>query len=745
MTDPESKTPSRPSEPAASDRVAEAGSAEPADPVETAVPADVAQPADAAAEEVAAAASGEPEPGEAPVVAPEAAEPVVATGAAPDVEPDSVGPAENEEPADGVGPADSVGPAENDQIAAAAPIETPAAESAVPTVPARRHHRLRFAGTFVAAFVGAAVVGSTAGAAAMYGYRSAYDGRIPVGVDVGGVDVSGLDPAAAESRVAASFASMTMGRIVLDAPSSDGTIDFADFGRSVDAGAAVERAMAVARDGDMLDQALASARTAFDGVTIAPTVSLDAGLLAAAIDRAVTPYERPARDAVVRSTPDGVLVLPSQAGLAVDRDAIFRSVLDQVGRADAPASIVIPLVTETVKPGFTDAEAEAAGQAAERMAQPLVLRHGEEEWKIAASTVRNWIIVVPTDDGRVVYDIDRVKVEAAITKLRSKIDRKAENATYLTSKAGKVIGVKASRNGRAVDSEITAERVARAVVSRAYGVPAESATVLLKSVEPELSTAEAEKTAPLLKMISGHTTWFPYGERNFFGANIWIPGRLINGTVVPPGQTFDFWKVVGFPTSARGFGAGGAIINGRTEPTGALAGGICSTSTTLFNAAAKAGLKLGARRMHYYYIDRYPLGLDATVWISSSGSRQNMTFTNDTKHPILIINRNWRAGSRGYVRFELWSVPNGRTVRFSRPIVRNVRPATTSVAYTSALAPGSARQEESEHDGMDVWVTRTVTDAKGDVIHKDTLRSHYARVNGLILKGKAAEATGDTP
>ncbi len=657
---------------------------------------------------------------------------------APSADPPPVGPEATAELPDP--PAD----VENESIAAAAPVDPSAAAWVAPAAPSRRGRGLRFVGTFTATFIAAAIIGSSVGAAAIYGYRNAFEGRVPVGVNVGGVDISGLDPASAASRVSSSFSAMTTGAIVLDAPSGDQTIEFADFGRSVDADVAVERAMTIARGGGVIDQALASARTAIDGVSIAPTVSLDAALLAAAIDRAVRGYERPARDAVLVSTKEGVLVQPGQSGLAVDRDAILKAALDRVGRADAPASIVIPVTPATIEPALTDEEATSAGRAVDLMAQPVILRHGDEKWKIAAETVRSWIVVVPTGDGRIVYDIDREQVQAALKKLRSKIDQKAVNAAFLTSKSGKVIGVKASRNGRAVDAELTGDAIARAVVSRAYGFPAASASAVINTVAPKLSTAEAEKTAPQLKMISAHTTWFPYGERNFFGANIWIPGRIINGTVLAPGETFDFWKVVGFPSPSRGFGAGGAIINGHTEPTGALAGGICSCSTTLFNAAAKAGLKLGARRNHYYYINRYPLGLDATVWISSSGSRQNMTFTNDTKHPILIVNRNWRTGSKGYVRFELWSVPNGRKVRFSKPIVRNIRHAGTSVVYTSALPPGASHQDELAHDGMDVWVTRTVTDANGKVVHKDTLRTHYARVNGLILRGRAADTTGDS-
>ena len=55
---------------------------------------------------------------------------------------------------------------------------------------------------------------------------------------------------------------------------------------------------------------------------------------------------------------------------------------------------------------------------------------------------------------------------------------------------------------------------------------------------------------------------------------------------------------------------------------------------------------MGARRNHYYYIDRYPLGLDATVFISDSGSTQTMSWTNDTDYPVLIRGYKIRDGSR---------------------------------------------------------------------------------------------------
>src|SRR5207247_8993989 len=101
--------------------------------------------------------------------------------------------------------------------------------------------------------------------------------------------------------------------------------------------------------------------------------------------------------------------------------------------------------------------------------------------------------------------------------------------------------------------------------------------------KPKLTTEEANKVAPLMTRLSTWTTYYPPGEGNFFGANIQVPARIISGTVVPDGSWFSFWDTVGIPTAAQGYGPGGVIVNGHSDPTGAFAGGICSCSTTLFN------------------------------------------------------------------------------------------------------------------------------------------------------------------
>ena len=118
-----------------------------------------------------------------------------------------------------------------------------------------------------------------------------------------------------------------------------------------------------------------------------------------------------------------------------------------------------------------------------------------------------------------------------------------------------------------------------------------------------------------------------------------------------------------------------------------------------------------------------------------------MRFRNDTAYPLLI------RGTTGvdFVRFEIWGPPTGRTVTFSRPIVKNVVQATDSVQETTSIPAGTKKRIEYPVSGMQVWVTRTVRDAAGTVIHSDTWYSNYKRVNGILLVGVKASAPTPTP
>jgi vancomycin resistance protein YoaR len=578
-------------------------------------------------------------------------------------------------------------------------------------------------------------------AGALLAFVGSYDGRILPGVHVGSTDLGGLGRDDARRKLLASFAELGDGTLVLTADGKTTTASYSSIRRRLDVDGMLEQAMAAGRSGTPAERLAQDVRYALFGYTVEPAATFDQDRLEGAVARFATQVDVAATDASVVVGDASFTLTASATGRAVDRVATAAAAAAAISSIDAPSRVTIDAPVADTQPAVGDEAASDARQAAVRIARDLALVAGEDDWTIPAAQIRGWLSFARGQDGSYGPVVAREAVESALTGIAAKVEKKAVDATFLLGRNDTVVGVTEAKDGRTLDVAATVAGVEALIHDRAMGVRVDQLALTTQVVRPKLTTEDAQKTAPLMEPVSQWTTYFPWGINNGYGANIWIPARDLDGMVVMPGQKFDFWRSIGPVTRARGYKDGGAIINGKTEPQGALAGGICSASTTLFNAALRAGLEMGARRNHYYYIDRYPKGLDATVYQSSSGAVQTMSWTNDTKYPILIRSYGWREGVRGYVKFVLWSVPIERTVAFSDPIVKNVRHAIDTVVYTTTLKPGVKKRTEAVHDGMDVWVTRTVRDAAGTVIHKETYYSHYGRVNGVVMVGVAPTVT----
>lgn len=611
-----------------------------------------------------------------------------------------------------------------------APTEVAPVEVATDAPPARRPRRVR---RFIAAFVvGLATVLVVTGAG-LAAWDAGYAARILPGVHVGSLDLSGMDRATASEALATAFA-FDQGWIVLRAPGVDIAVPYSAFGRRPDVGAMVDRAMAAGRDGDVAVRAVGQVRQALGGTTLPPRLALDGAKLAAAITSALGPLERTPVDARITMGTTGSVITPSRDGLTADPAPVIAAALAAVGQADAPAEVVIPVTTAVVPPLVSDAAVLLAADRAQRLVDKVIVTYSKKSWTIPAATVRGWVSFLTAVDGSVHPIVDPDRIAAALATVAKGVATKAQSASFLTNRSGTVVGVAAGKDGRALDVDATVGGIVSELVSRMAGTAPAPVKAAWVAVAPALTTEEAQKSAPLLTKLGTWTTWFPISDHNFYGANIWIPAKIIDGTVLAPGHTFDWWQAVGPVSTARGFGPGGVIAGDHTDPTGALGGGMCSSSTTLFNAALRAGLQMGARGNHRYYINRYPLGLDATVWIEG-GATQSMSFTNDTAHAILIRGIRTRSGGRGYVTYEIWGVPDGRTVTILWPVVTNILQAVTNTVQVTTLPHGVVQQTEYPSNGMDTSVTRIVHDASGRVIHEETWRSHYTLWNGLIQVG----------
>ena len=121
--------------------------------------------------------------------------------------------------------------------------------------------------------------------------------------------------------------------------------------------------------------------------------------------------------------------------------------------------------------------------------------------------------------------------------------------------------------------------------------------------------------------------------------NIRLAFDYINsyGSVIQPNATFSFNKVVGKRTPERGFYPATEYVYGEHEE--GYGGGVCQASTTLYQAAVRAGMQILERRPHSDSVSYTEYGKDATVYWSEfrGGKKIDFSFRNTSDAPIYIV------------------------------------------------------------------------------------------------------------
>ncbi|MEH7282218.1 VanW family protein, partial [Bacillus toyonensis] len=93
--------------------------------------------------------------------------------------------------------------------------------------------------------------------------------------------------------------------------------------------------------------------------------------------------------------------------------------------------------------------------------------------------------------------------------------------------------------------------------------------------------------------------------------NIRLSAYTINGVILGKGDRFSFNTLIGNTTPDKGYQLGKEIVAGKLVD--GYGGGVCQTSSTLYNAADQAGLKIVERYSHSKPVGYVPIGRDATI------------------------------------------------------------------------------------------------------------------------------------
>lgn len=147
-----------------------------------------------------------------------------------------------------------------------------------------------------------------------------------------------------------------------------------------------------------------------------------------------------------------------------------------------------------------------------------------------------------------------------------------------------------------------------------------------------------------VRQISHYATSFNPGNKSR-SHNIALAVRSIDNYVIFPNETFSFNQVVGMRTTEKGYLPAPIIVKG--EYSEGVGGGICQVSSTLFNAADRAGLRIVQRYSHSKRVAYVPPGRDATV----SWYGPDFRFQNTYNQPVLIRTKAYG----GSILFTLYS------------------------------------------------------------------------------------------
>ncbi len=460
--------------------------------------------------------------------------------------------------------------------------------------------------------------------------------KVPRGTTVNGVDIGGLHPTAAEATLEEELAPVAEQPIVVAADGRRERIRPERSGLAVDYDASVEQAGGGRSwsPGRMWDYFAGG--DDYDAV-----VTVDDTLLERAVDKLAKQVDKRAVEGKITFEDGRAEPRFPKVGQEIDRKAAV-SAITEAFPADESADPV-DLELDEVAPEVSEEKVHEAMDefANPAMSAPVVLVLDNKNVVVRPDAF-SAALSMKAKDGALVPHLDKKKLMAAIEPAVESVEPSPEPASVrLVGGQPQVIP---GKNGVTFDHDEVADKFL-ALIARQDDRTLEVKTVVDR---PDFTTNEARKLG-INEVVSSFTTAFPHAE--YRNINQGRAAELVNGTVLKPGETFSLNGTVGERTAANGFTKGYMISDGVYKED--FGGGVSQVATTLFNAAFFAGLEDVEHKPHSFYIDRYPIGREATV----AWGAVDLKFKNDTPYGILI--QSWvepsTPSSYGEMHVQMWS------------------------------------------------------------------------------------------
>jgi vancomycin resistance protein YoaR len=450
-----------------------------------------------------------------------------------------------------------------------------------------------------------------------------------------------------------------------------------------------------------------------------PTIVLN-GALQYELGLIAKDANRAPRDAAVVRHGLRIAVRPAQAGRVLDRVAAARTMVEALGALDRTAARVeLPFRVEQPRVRAA-ALADAARKARIVLSAPVHLELGKTRWLLSRAKLAR-LIELPAG-GRTQLTVGGRATENWLVRLGKRVEKPAHDATFAVS--GSHVRVAPAQPGLRLDGVAATQALLRAALKRRPEL--RTAQLPVQESPAQLST-EAARAMHISAQVSGYTTEFG-GVPNRIH-NVQLVAHLVDGKLIAPGSTFSFNKTTGERNAEKGFLVAPVIVNG--ELTTGLGGGVCQVSTTVFNAAFDAGLKITERTNHALYISHYPQGRDATV----NYPDVDLQFVNDTGNWLLL--RTFVSSSS--LTVGLYGTPVHRKVTSTTgPLVAHGVPPVKKTIDPS-LKPGEKVIDDPGAPAMTTSVSRDVYAPNGKLLYHDTWYSSYRALPKLVRLGPPAK------
>ncbi|MCE0765359.1 VanW family protein [Pseudonocardia kujensis] len=438
-------------------------------------------------------------------------------------------------------------------------------------------------------------------------------GNVPRGVTVAGLELGGLSKADARQRLQDAIEPRSSLPVQITAGPVQSRIDPKAAGLEVDYEATIDQA------GEQPLNPITRITSFFS--------EHEAGVINKADERSVTTALEQLKPVVDQAPVEGnvrfegttPVAVPPVPGQTLDLAAAV-GVLEREWASGAP--VALPLIPQPTVTTDDDVQQAIEKVAKPAVSAPLTIK-GEGADAVLQPADIATALTFRADAAaspRLVPEINDEALKEVASPQLAATEKPARDASLDFSSGTPT--VVPSQDGRGIDYDKTLENV----VAVLTGTGERSVVAVYADQKAELTTEKLSSLGITGEISSFSTGGFAADS----GQNIKRAADQINGTIVQPGETFSLNARTNPRNAANGYVEAGIIENGHSAR--GIGGGVSQVATTLYNAAYFAGMVDVAHKEHSFYISRYPVAREATVF----DDLIDLKFRNDGPTGVLI-------------------------------------------------------------------------------------------------------------